>query len=65
MKYGTPYFATYTNARDYYAQQDETREAVDLKIKEKSIFIDILPPRKPGDKVFMDSDGRYWIEEKN
>ena len=63
MKYGTNYFASYTSARNYYALYGFHREDVGAKIKEKEIFIG-QPQIKSNQRLSLDEDGRYWVEEK-
>ena len=60
--WGTSYFATYTMAREYYAQQGDSREQVDTKIREGSIHIGVPPLKKNQKLIYNSQEGRYFIE---
>lgn len=66
--WGTCYFLTYIQAIRYYfytgsyKSLQEARKGVDLKLKEKSIFVGKIPELKPGEQLLINSEeGRYLI----
>lgn len=64
MKWGTCYFVGIKQALRYYDKQGDGDKTVQQKLNEKSIFFG--PPKViEGQKLSIDSDGRYWIEETN
>jgi hypothetical protein len=68
LRIGTSHFATISHAVTYYQRQGmwhkESRDTVKTKLNQGEIHIG-KPEAKPGERVTLDSDGRYWIEETN
>lgn len=63
MKTGTCHFWTLDHAIRYYAKQEISKEEVLNKWRDLAICIG-RPDLKEGESYSIDSDGRYWIEEK-
>ena len=67
MKWGTCHFVSEAAAVRYYAPyhshpRDNLRQ-VKAEIAAGSIFIG-KPQAKPGERVYVGPDGRYWIEDE-
>ena len=66
MKWGTCHFVSEAAALRYYAPYHDgpahNRHEVKLKLAEGLIAIG-KPQAKPGERVFVDRDGRYWIDD--
>jgi len=60
--FGTSHFQTRGAAYKYFSKQGEDHAAVDNKLKEK--IISLGPPQvKTNQKITLDEDRRYWVEE--
>jgi hypothetical protein len=57
MRWGTAYFRTIADAINYYG-----KEAASYKLKNGEIFTG-QPELKQGEKLLIDEDGRYHIED--
>ncbi len=57
---GTPYFASFEHACNYYWAYGESRSNVKGKIEREEIFIG-EPPVPTGATLMTDGDGRYHI----
>lgn len=65
MRYGTCHFDSKRSANRYYKNESGlTPDQVQEKINEGSIVIGYPVKRKETDFIYLDSDGRYGIEEK-
>lgn len=64
MIYGTSYFSTLSSAYAYYTAHalGYTRTDVDYKIQQGEIHIG-APEVKPGEKLLIDPQGRYFIDD--
>ena len=65
-RWGTSHFVSYEKATNYYSSlcygYSNTQTAVDRKLSDGEIHIG-PPTAKTGEKVSVDPDGRYWIED--
>ena len=62
MNYGTNHFKNMRAAQIYYAKQRIGVTEVRDKIENGEIRLGKPTPIVEGDKVFLDRDGRYWME---
>ena len=61
MIIGTDYFVSYKNAVEYYEHYGYDSDEVAAKIKRGEIHVGKTPPTKPGERVTVNTEGRYLI----